>query len=100
MLISDALTASGERRRFAFYAAGQPYRRIVVSGRHDDAGETIVRELSVLSCKAHRKPTEDPMTDDRMALVELLRKSDEGDFLRAVVEAVLQILMKANVEVT
>ena len=40
------------------------------------------------------------MTDDRMALVELLRKSDEGDFLRAVVEAVLQILMKANVEVT
>jgi len=54
----------------------------------------------VLSCKAHRKPTEDPMTDDRMALVELLRKSDEGDFLRAVVEAVLQILMKANVEVT
>jgi hypothetical protein len=40
------------------------------------------------------------MTDDRMALVELPRKSDEGDFLRAVAEAVLQIPMKVNVEVT
>jgi putative transposase len=40
------------------------------------------------------------MTDDRMALVELPRKSGEGDFLRAVAEAVLQIPMKANVEVT
>jgi len=31
--------------------------------------------------------TADPMTDDRMALVELLQKSGEGDFLRAVAEA-------------
>jgi putative transposase len=38
------------------------------------------------------------MTDDRMALVELLQKSGEGDFLRAVAEAVLQILMEADVE--
>src|ERR1700745_1029995 len=30
------------------------------------------------------KPTEDPMTDERMALVELLQKSGDGDFLRAV----------------
>jgi putative transposase len=29
------------------------------------------------------------MTDDRMALVELLQKSGDGDFLRAVAEAVL-----------
>ena len=29
------------------------------------------------------KPTEDPMTDDRMALAELLQKSGDGDFLRA-----------------
>ena len=38
------------------------------------------------------------MTDDRMALVELLQKSGEADFLRAVAEAVLQILMEADVE--
>jgi putative transposase len=46
----------------------------------------------------HPKPTEDPMTEDRMALVELLQKSGESDFLRAVAEAVLQILMEADVE--
>jgi putative transposase len=38
------------------------------------------------------------MTDDRMALVELLQKSGDGDFLRAVAEAVLQILMETDVE--
>src|SRR5712672_261397 len=42
--------------------------------------------------------TEDPMTEERMALVELLQKSGDGDFLRAVAEAVLQILMEADVE--
>jgi hypothetical protein len=42
--------------------------------------------------------TEDPMTDDRMALTELLQKSGDGDFLRSVAEAVLQILMEADVE--
>jgi len=41
--------------------------------------------------------TEDPMTDDRIALAELLQKSRDGDFLRAVAEAVLQILMEADV---
>ena len=29
---------------------------------------------------------EDPMTDERMALVELLQKSGDADFLRAVAE--------------
>ena len=38
------------------------------------------------------------MTDDRMALVDLLQKSGDGDFLRAVAEALLQILMEADVE--
>ena len=38
------------------------------------------------------------MTDDRMALVELLQKSRSGDFLRAAAEAVPQILMEADVE--
>src|SRR5215217_5212359 len=38
------------------------------------------------------------MTDDRIALVDLLQKSGDGDFLRSVAEAVLQILMEADVE--
>src|ERR1051325_5103273 len=42
--------------------------------------------------------TEDPMTEDRMALVELLQKSGDADFLRSVAEAVLQILRETDVE--
>jgi transposase-like protein len=42
--------------------------------------------------------TEDPMTDERMGLIELLQKSEDGDFLRSVAEAVLQLLMEADVE--
>src|SRR6202050_4923302 len=38
------------------------------------------------------------MTDDRLALAELLEKAGEGDFLRSVAEAVLQLLMEADVE--
>ena len=38
------------------------------------------------------------MTEERMALVELLQKSGDSDFLRAVAESVLQILMEADVE--
>src|SRR5919112_1786118 len=38
------------------------------------------------------------MTDDRMALLEALQKADDGNFLRALAEAVLQILMEADVE--
>jgi hypothetical protein len=38
------------------------------------------------------------MTDERMALAELLQKSGDGNFLRSVAEAVLQILMEADVE--
>jgi putative transposase len=43
-------------------------------------------------------PSEDPMTEERMALAELLQKSGDSDFLRTVAEAVLQILMEADVE--
>jgi hypothetical protein len=32
------------------------------------------------------------MTEDRLPLAELLQKAGEGDFLRAVAEAVLQLL--------
>ena len=38
------------------------------------------------------------MTDDRMALLEALQKADDGNFLRALAETVLQILMEADVE--
>ena len=38
------------------------------------------------------------MTDDRLALAELLEKAGAGDFLRSVAEAVLQMLMEADVE--
>jgi transposase-like protein len=41
---------------------------------------------------------EHPMTDDRMALMEALQKADDGNFLRALAETVLQILMEADVE--
>ncbi len=37
------------------------------------------------------------MTDDRMELMELVRKADGGDFLRAMAEEVLQLLMEADV---
>src|SRR6476659_7314658 len=40
----------------------------------------------------------DPMADERLPLSELLEKAGEGDFLRAVAEAVLQLLMEADVE--
>ena len=38
------------------------------------------------------------MTETNMPLIELLRKQDDGDFLRAVAEAVLQLIMEADVE--
>src|SRR6478672_1217638 len=38
------------------------------------------------------------MTDERLALSELLEKAGDGDFLRTVAEAVLQLLMEADVE--
>ena len=38
------------------------------------------------------------MTEDRLPLSELLQKAGDGDFLRAVAESVLQLLMEADVE--
>src|SRR3954452_14867702 len=38
------------------------------------------------------------MTEDRLPLAELLQKAGDGDFLRAVAEAVLQLLMEGDVE--
>jgi putative transposase len=41
---------------------------------------------------------ETPMAKTNMDLVELLQKQDQGDFLRSVAEAVLQMIMEADVE--
>jgi transposase-like protein len=38
------------------------------------------------------------MTDDRLPLADLLAKAGDGDFLRSVAEAVLQMLMEVDVE--
>ena len=38
------------------------------------------------------------MTEDRLPIAELLAKSGDDDFLRSVAEAVLQIIMEADVE--
>jgi putative transposase len=38
------------------------------------------------------------MTEERLPLAELLQKAGEGDFLRSVAEAVLQLLMEADAE--
>ncbi len=38
------------------------------------------------------------MTEERLPLQELLAKAGDGDFLRSVAEAVLQMLMEADVE--
>src|SRR5580704_1941806 len=38
------------------------------------------------------------MTEERLVLSELLEKAGEGDFLKAVAEAVLQLLMESDVE--
>jgi transposase-like protein len=38
------------------------------------------------------------MTEDRLPLAELLAKAGDGDFLRSVAEAVVQLLMEAEVD--
>ena len=38
------------------------------------------------------------MTEDRLVLAELLEKAGDGGFLRAVAEAVLQLLMESDIE--
>ena len=62
-------------------------------------GREVVIETGAIrwNCEAHQQP-EDPMTEERMALIELLQKSEDADFLRAVAEGVLQMLMEADVE--
>lgn len=41
---------------------------------------------------------ENAMTDDRLPLAALLAKAGDGDFLRSVAEAVVQLLIETDVE--
>lgn len=41
---------------------------------------------------------EDPITDDRQPLAELLAKAGDADFLGSVAEVVVQLLMDADVD--
>src|SRR5512147_523474 len=50
------------------------------------------------SCKPSPATEENPITEDRMALIEAIQKADDGNFLRALAETVLQIIMDADVE--
>ena len=50
------------------------------------------------SCDTPTLTPEDPMTEDRLPLAELLAKAGDGDFLRSVAEAVVQLLMETDVE--
>jgi putative transposase len=38
------------------------------------------------------------MTEERLPLAELLAKAGDGDFLRSVAEAVVQLLMETDVD--
>jgi putative transposase len=42
--------------------------------------------------------TETPMTKTNMDLSELLQKHDQGDLLRSIAEAVLQLMMESDVD--
>lgn len=42
----------------------------------------------------NHRPTETPMTKTNMDLSELLAKHDQGDLLRSIAEAVLQLISK------
>src|SRR6201982_348952 len=50
------------------------------------------------SCKTSTWSARGPMAEERLVLAELLEKAGESDFLRAVAEAVLQLLMETDVE--
>jgi putative transposase len=52
----------------------------------------------VESADFNHGPMETPMTETTLPLIELLQKQDDGDFLRSVAEAVLQLLMEHDVE--
>ena len=48
------------------------------------------------SCEALTRTDEDPMTERSLPLAELLAKAGDGDFLRSVAEAVVQLLIETD----
>src|SRR5512134_1411957 len=69
------------------------------SPREGGVGEVASRvSVMVEFADFNHGPKETPMTDPTLPLIELLQKQDDGDFLRAVAEAVLQLLMEHDVE--
>ena len=52
--------------------------------------------LAKWSCDASPQSQKDPMTDERLPLAELLAKAGDGDFLRSLAEAVVQLLMETE----
>jgi len=67
VLITGALTGIGRAAAFAFAQKGN---RIVVSGRHDDAGEALVRELRALGAEAEYIRADVRDEDDVRGLVD------------------------------
>ena len=67
VLITGALTGIGHAAARAFAQAGN---RVVVSGRHDDAGEALVRELRELGAEAEFIRADVRGEDDVRALVD------------------------------
>jgi NAD(P)-dependent dehydrogenase (short-subunit alcohol dehydrogenase family) len=67
VLITGALTGIGRAAAFAFAQEGN---RIIVSGRHDDAGEDLVRELRALGTEAEFIRADVRREDDVRDLVD------------------------------
>src|SRR5487761_2236488 len=55
-------------------------------------------QTATVELRGFTRTDEDPMTEDRLPLADLLAKAGDGDFLRSVAEAVVQLLMEADVE--
>jgi NAD(P)-dependent dehydrogenase (short-subunit alcohol dehydrogenase family) len=67
VLITGALTGIGRAAAFAFAQEGN---RIVVSGRHDDAGETLIRGLRALGADAEFIRADVRREDDVRSLID------------------------------
>jgi NAD(P)-dependent dehydrogenase (short-subunit alcohol dehydrogenase family) len=67
VLITGALTGIGRATAFAFAKAGSA---VVVSGRHDDKGEALVRELRSLGVEADFIRADVRREEDVRALVD------------------------------
>src|SRR5487761_1540712 len=55
-------------------------------------------QTATVELRGFTRTDEDPMTEDRLPLADLLAKAGDGDFLRSVAEAVVQLLMETDVD--